>query len=150
MTGSGSHRIAWACACLASGPIYLTARIFASGVEAIPQPIVIHWQDVFQFTLLLIPAVLGGFFVAAVPLGFAIMILSSFASDRRLLRAPFAWTLAGAGAGAGIFLLFGILDFSTRCALVATGAGALRLARCYLDWPGDRERPMLGSPARCL
>jgi hypothetical protein len=151
MAGSGSRRIAWVCACLASGPLYMIAATLASAVKAIPQPIVFEWQAVFQYTLLLIPAVLFGFFVAAIPLALLILLLSSLAGSFPPLRAPLAWTFAGGGA-AGL-LLFGLgeYEFSARFALVATGMASLRLARAYLDWPSDfHQAAMLGREARTL
>ncbi|HEX8580590.1 MAG TPA: hypothetical protein VF655_13480 [Allosphingosinicella sp.] len=151
MTGSGSHRIAWMCACLAFGPVYLLAATLASVVEIIPNPILISWQEAIQLPLLFIPALLFGFFAAAIPFAFLILILSAFARSWRPLRAPFAWTVVGGAAPALLLFLAGVQDFSSRAALVVAGMVSLRFARSYLAWPDDDDAfAVLGSQARTL
>ena len=151
MSTHGSHRIAWMCACLASGPIYHVANTLASAVDRIPQPIVIGWRDTLQFILMLIPATLFGFFVAAMPLGVAVLLLSRLARSWLLFRAPLAWAAAGGMAAVLLLLQTGTEEFSDCFALLATGMISLRLARAYLGWPevGDRAA-VLGSKARSL
>ncbi|HEY7809523.1 MAG TPA: hypothetical protein VIA98_03985 [Allosphingosinicella sp.] len=151
MTGSGSHRIAWMCACLAFGPVYLVAGALAAVVEMIPNPIVIPWQEAIQLSLLFIPALLFGFFAAAIPFAFLILILSAFARSWHPLRAPFAWAAVGGAAAALLLFLAGVQHFSSCVGLIVAAMVSMRLARSYLAWPDDDDAfAVLGSHARTL
>jgi hypothetical protein len=141
MTGTGSHRIALVCGSLVSGPVYLAAYAAGSFVEDVGQPTVIGSAQILPFLVGLIPAMLAGFFVMLVPLGFAILVLSGLARACPMLRAPLVWALVGGGAAALIAWGAASGEFSRFFATVCTGAVSLRLARAYLAWPRP-ERPV--------
>jgi hypothetical protein len=135
MTGTGSHRIAWACAALASGPIFLVAYGAVCFVTAIPQPVVIAPGDVAHVLNLLLPVLLGGFIATMVPLFLAIFTLSALAASWRPLRLPLVWTLAGGAIAASIVLPFLADHVPVAVAAIATGMATMRLARACLSWP---------------
>jgi hypothetical protein len=155
MTGSGSHRIALVCASLASGPLYMIAYAAGSMVHSVPQPIIVSAQDLVTFLLLLGPATVAGFFVAIVPLGFAIVILSALASSWGAAQRPLFWAAAGAASAMLIAWAAEWYDPSSSFAFVCTASASLRVAHAYLTWPPPQSlflhpalivRTQIGTP----
>jgi hypothetical protein len=149
MNGTGSRRIAWVSASLAAGPVYLTAHAAGAFLDILPQPVLITPAAAMGFFLGLIPAIIGGFFAAMIPLGVAIASMSALARCRPALRAPPLWATTGAAAGALIAFVLQTDEWGPAFALVCTGAVSLRLARAFLDWPSLHRLPDL-RPARAV
>jgi hypothetical protein len=147
MSGTGSHRIALICAALASGPIYLCANAAAALIDATPDPIVVTAADVVRFFLLLIPGIIGGFFIALIPLGLTILFLSALARRLEQAQAPLFWSVAGAAGGGLLAWMTETGEFGTAFALIVSGAASLRLARAYLAWLPPLQ-PLPRAPAR--
>jgi hypothetical protein len=148
MTGTGSHRIALMCASLASGPLYLLGYAAGSMVYSVPQPIIVRPQDVVNFLLLLVPGTIAGFFVAIVPLVFAILILSGMASSSGVARRPLVWAAAGGTGGALIGWAAGWDDPVRSFAFIFSASASLRIARAYLAWPPPE--PLFLPPDRII
>jgi hypothetical protein len=143
MNGTGSRRIAWVSASLAAGPVYLAARSAGAFLDMLPQPVLITPAAAVGFFLGLIPAIIGGFFAAMVPLGVAIASMAALARCWPLLRAPPLWAAAGAAAGALIAFVLQTDEWGPAFALVCTGAVSLRLARAFLDFPSLQQLPSI-------
>jgi hypothetical protein len=100
------------------------------------------------FLLLLVPATIAGFFVAIVPLVFAILILSALASSWAATRPPLLWAAAGGAGGALIVWAAGWDDTIRSFAFVCSASASLLLARAYLSWPPPE--PLFLPPARII
>ena len=123
-------------ACLVAGPAFLTSTVLASHYLELPRPIVVAPEEVGTFLIMLIPALLVGFFLALVPVVIGTAALRSLGNDSLRFRSPWLWTATGAVTGATLALLLGLATVGQHFAfgLVVTSALCGLVSRKFTSW----------------
>jgi hypothetical protein len=130
MTRSYSPLGGVAFASLAAGPIFTFSYTLAAFYLRLPDPVAISPGDLLPWFAVLILSVFVGAILAVVPNVIGCSMMAALAETGTAARTPEAWVAAGAAAGTGIAVVFGV-DWPSEMfiALVATGAVCAGICR---------------------
>ncbi|HEV2078967.1 MAG TPA: hypothetical protein VGR19_03590 [Allosphingosinicella sp.] len=136
MYGSNARRPGFLPACLVAGPAFVWTYALADLYLYLPRPIVVSGGDVLAVLLFCLPATIVGFLLALPPTGMGMLMMYKLGETLPAARLPLAWTLTGAGFGAGIAVTFGAWPHlpPTALALVAASALCARICRRQAHW----------------
>lgn len=139
MQRTGSPLMAAIIGSAAAGPVFVASLAFAAFLQQIPQPVVVTADGLATLVPITLLAFFIGFFLGLVP-NLAGAALMTLAGDKLVeAQSPVAWVLAGAAAGAGLTLLFGISpeEPTLGVPVVLTSAVCAGLCRAQLRWHPD-------------
>ena len=122
-------------ALVSAGPLFVVSSVGAALYLRLPQPLAVSETEVFSMIGVLLLAVLGGAFLALLPIAVGMLFMTTLARRLPLAAEPEIWCLAGAAAGVGLAFACGAWPQSPEAAfaLILTSTVCAAICRAAVE-----------------